>query len=355
MLLSRQICTFGALLAVAAASSCSEPADGSNFTVALVRAPPPNWPLPITNYDYTGIKMNISQCVDAGIELISQAKEQGSDLVSFPELWFPGFPKANGAPTFTPDVLRDYVDNSIVVGDAQWARLVAATRRAGLYVNINFSEREGDFIYMAQSLLSPSGDVLIHRRKLRPSGSERDLFSDGTTDGLQVVTTPFGRWGMLECGEHFYPSMTFNMHVQNEHVHLAPFPYLAGRGDNTSLWWENEWINTGAVGTYSVLGGTYAFTAAVGAAFVTDPMGSRVAHVEADADFDEFPVLYYSFDASGFNVSQTHDIDSQTSWGTLRQIVDSFPEYVPKVQGDFVQTKNVSVTALMAGTKAVTA
>lgn len=64
--------------------------DRSNLTVALVRSPPPNWPLPITNYDYTGINFNISEAVDAGIKLINEAKSNGSDLVVFPELWFPG-------------------------------------------------------------------------------------------------------------------------------------------------------------------------------------------------------------------------------------------------------------------------
>lgn len=143
--------------------------------------------------------------------------------------------------------------------------------------------------------------------------------------------------------------MTFNMHVQNEHIHLSPFPYLAGRDDNTSLWWENEWINTGAVGTYSVLGWTYSFTAAVGASFVTDPMGNRVAHAPADADFDEMPILYYSLNTTGFNVSQTYDSESQTSWGTLSQIVGSFPGYVPKVEGDFVKHKTNSIAYLKTG------
>lgn len=81
---------YAAMIGVATASSCSQPVDPANFTVALVRAPPPNWPLPITNYDYTGIKFNISECVDSGIDLINQAKAEGSNLVVFPELWFPG-------------------------------------------------------------------------------------------------------------------------------------------------------------------------------------------------------------------------------------------------------------------------
>lgn len=139
------------------------------------------------------------------------------------------------------------------------------------------------------------------------------------------------------------------MFVQREHVHLAPFPYLAGVDDDTSLWWENEWINTGTVSVYSVLSGAYSLTSAIGVSFVTDPLGNRVAHVGANVSFDEVPILYYSFNTSGFNNSKTYDIDGQASWGTLRQIVDSFPEYVPKVEGEFVKHKTNSIEYLKTG------
>ncbi|KAF3800067.1 Cyanide hydratase [Colletotrichum gloeosporioides] len=325
--------------------------DRANLTVALVRTPPPNWPLPLTNYDFTGVTFNISEVVDAGIKLINDAKSAGSDLIVFPELWFPGFPKGSSSShyNFTRDHLPSYIDNAIVVGDAQWSRLIAAVQEAGIFANINFAERDGDFMYMSQSLLGPEGDVLHHRRKLRPSGAERYMFSDGTTDGLKVVQTDYGRWGMLECGEHLYPSMTFNMYVQREHVHLAPFPYLAGVDDDTSLWWENEWINTGTVAVYSVLSGAYSLTPSVGASFVTDPLGNRVAYVAANVSFEEVPILYYSFNTTSFNNSVTYDINGQASWGTLSQMVDSFPEYVPKVEGEFVKHKTNSIAWLKTG------
>jgi predicted amidohydrolase len=68
-------------------------------------------------------------------------------------------------------------------------------------VALAFSERDGEFLYMSQALISPEGDIVMHRRKLRPSGSERDMFSDGTVDQLQVKNTALGRVGMLQCGE----------------------------------------------------------------------------------------------------------------------------------------------------------
>lgn len=65
-------------------------ATSNNLTVAMIRAAPPNWPLPLLNKDWTGITLNISETVDYGIELMHEAAASGANIVSFPELWFPG-------------------------------------------------------------------------------------------------------------------------------------------------------------------------------------------------------------------------------------------------------------------------
>ena len=65
-------------------------AKADNTKVALVRAPPPNWPMPLENQDWTGITIDIDQSVQRGIELIQEAKTNGATLIAFPELWFPG-------------------------------------------------------------------------------------------------------------------------------------------------------------------------------------------------------------------------------------------------------------------------
>ena len=63
----------------------------SNFTVALVRSPPPNWPLPVLNYNYEGIVFNISETVDIAVDLMHKAVADGANLIQFPELYFPGY------------------------------------------------------------------------------------------------------------------------------------------------------------------------------------------------------------------------------------------------------------------------
>lgn len=97
--------------------------------------------------------------------------------------------------------LPDYVENCMVVGSPEWKWLVEAAQKNSIHVALGFCERTDHGIFMAQALISPSGDLLVQRHKLRPSGEERDIFSDGTMDMLEVVTTPHGRIGLLECYE----------------------------------------------------------------------------------------------------------------------------------------------------------
>ena len=65
-------------------------AESQMLKVALVRCPPPNWPLPLQNRDWTGIRIDISQTIEVSLRLMREAKDAGATLITFPELWFPG-------------------------------------------------------------------------------------------------------------------------------------------------------------------------------------------------------------------------------------------------------------------------
>ena len=119
--------------------------------------------------------------------------------------------------------LESYIDNSLVVGSAQWNALVKAATDNQVYVLLAFSHKDEVALYMAQALISPDGNSFI-RHKLRPSGGERGIWSDGTTEDLKVIATPYGRWGVLEYWEHFHPAMTFNTLSQAETLHIASWP-----------------------------------------------------------------------------------------------------------------------------------
>lgn len=63
----------------------------NNLTVAIVRAPPANWPLPVMNKNWTDVKFDLNQTVVKATHLIEDAANAGANLIVFPELWFPGY------------------------------------------------------------------------------------------------------------------------------------------------------------------------------------------------------------------------------------------------------------------------
>jgi nitrilase len=115
-------------------------------------------------------------------------------------LTFDSYPKGNDE-AWIASHIHDYVANSLEVGSTQWKSLLAAAKSNKVYLALGFSEKTNSSLYMAQALISPSGDILHHRHKVRPSGGERDIWSDGEMSGLKVLDTPYGRWGLLECWE----------------------------------------------------------------------------------------------------------------------------------------------------------
>lgn len=121
--------------------------------------------------------------------------------------------------------MENYINNSLSLDSPEWKSLVDAATANLIYISPAFSHKENGAIYMGQALISPDGSTVV-RHKLRPSGGEREIWSDGTTDDLRVIATPYGRWGILECWEHFHPSMTFSTQAQAETLHIAAWPCM---------------------------------------------------------------------------------------------------------------------------------
>lgn len=62
--------------------------DKSNLTLAAVRAVPVNWPMPMSNKNWTNVELNLNATVAYGVELIAEASAKGARLIAFPEVNF---------------------------------------------------------------------------------------------------------------------------------------------------------------------------------------------------------------------------------------------------------------------------
>lgn len=163
---------------------------------------------------------------DKTVELIRQAAEGGADLVAFPEVWLPGYPVfafAYPVPAQLEFIAR-YRANSVSIDSPQIARVRAAARANGITCVVGFSEKDHGSLYIAQAVIGPDGELLHHRRKLKPTFVERAIFGEGDGSGLRVLDTPLGRVGALNCWEHLQPLVKYAMYAQHEQIHVASWP-----------------------------------------------------------------------------------------------------------------------------------
>lgn len=172
------------------------------------------------------IFLDLQATLDKTEALVKEAAGNGAKLVAFPETWLPGYPWWIwlGAPIEGVGFTPRYHANSIALGSPEMARLQQIAADSAVTLVTGFSERDGGSLYMSQAVIGPQGDLLLARRKLKPTHVERAVFGEGDGSGLTVVDAPFGRLGALNCWEHIQPLVKMALYAQGEEVHVASWP-----------------------------------------------------------------------------------------------------------------------------------
>lgn len=173
--------------------------------------------------------------VDKTVTLIEEAAAQGAEIIAFPETWIPGYPAFLMYTSIDEEMpfVAEYRASSIAVDGPEMSRLRKAAADNNIIVGVGFSERGGRSTYMAQALISNTGELQIARRKLKPTHRERTLFGQGDGSDLQVVDTAVGKVGALMCWEHLQPFNKMAMIGAGEQIHIASWPQLDLFGGNT--------------------------------------------------------------------------------------------------------------------------
>lgn len=200
--------------------------------------------------------LDIDATVDKTIDFIRQAGEKDVDLIAFPETWIPGYPVFLWSlPVLEqmPYVAR-YHANSMTVDGPHLRSIREAVRDAGLTAVVGYSEKANGSLFIAQTIIGPRGQVLLHRRKLKATHAERTLFGESDGSNLAVISTPLGRIGALNCWEHLQPLTKYAMYAQNEEIHIAGWPCFGVLGNIPQL---SPGANLGVSRTYALEGGCF--------------------------------------------------------------------------------------------------
>ncbi|KAL7939930.1 nitrilase, partial [Trichoderma barbatum] len=171
--------------------------------------------------------LNLQESIKKVVSLVEKAGKDGVNVLGFPELFVPGYPWSIWTePYLTNAGLRhEYMANSLVKDSPEMAQIRAAVKKAGVFVVLGYSERAGDSLYISQSFIDPTGTIVLHRRKIKPTGVERSIWGEGQADSLvNVVDSPFGKIGGLNCWEHFQPLLRYHEYIQGVDIHIAGWP-----------------------------------------------------------------------------------------------------------------------------------
>ncbi|MHA3682995.1 carbon-nitrogen hydrolase family protein [Leucobacter sp. HY1910] len=199
---------------------------------------------------------DLAATMDKTIDLVARAAAEGVDLIAFPETWLPGYPLFLWTLPVPEQIawVGRYHANSVRVDGPEMRRLRETAREHGIGIVLGYSEKAHGSLYMAQTAIGPSGEILLHRRKVKPTHVERTLFGEGDGSDLVVADTPYGRLGALNCWEHLQPLGKYAMYAQNEQIHVAGWPCFGMMGQIPQLSPE---ANIGASRTYALEGGCF--------------------------------------------------------------------------------------------------
>lgn len=167
------------------------------------------------------------------VEAVRQAAVQNCKLVVLPECLDLGW---------TDPSARDLAQP---IPGPHVAWLMKAAREHKVYVAAGLVERAGERLYNAAVLLAPSGEILLHHRKINELDIGLDLYSVG--DRLGVAETELGTLGLDICADNFESSLAIG-HVlarMGAQVLLSPSAWaVTAEHDNDREPYGELWRNS---------------------------------------------------------------------------------------------------------------
>jgi len=164
-------------------------------------------------------------------KLTKKFAKDGCELIVFPESFIPGYPRGFsfgakiGSRTKEGRLLYSaYYKNSIDLESTDLARLEKLAKSANVYLVIGVTERQNvnGSLYCSMLYISPSCGLLGVHRKIKPTGTERIIWSE--SDGASLVTfqTKIGKLGGLICWENYMPLARMAMYKKGVEIYIAP-------------------------------------------------------------------------------------------------------------------------------------
>ncbi len=163
--------------------------------------------------------------------LVKKHAKEGVQLIVFPESFVPGYPRgfSFGATigSRTPEgraLYADYYNNSVSLEGEDLKRLESLSKSQNIYIVIGITEKQetNGSLFCSMAYISPTKGLLGTHRKIKPTGSERIVWSEASGDSLVTFKTNIGKLGGLICWENYMPLARMAMYEKGVEIYIAP-------------------------------------------------------------------------------------------------------------------------------------
>ncbi|HEY5823869.1 MAG TPA: carbon-nitrogen hydrolase family protein [Cyclobacteriaceae bacterium] len=163
--------------------------------------------------------------------LTREAASNKSQLVLFPEVFIPGYPRGLTFGTIIGsrsaegrELFLRYWENAIEVPGKETDQLGQLAKETKTYLVIGVTEKDkiSDTLYCSLLYFSPEGKLIHKHRKIKPTAAERIIWGEGDGTDLNVLDTSIGKIGGLICWENYMPLARTALYEQGLEIYLAP-------------------------------------------------------------------------------------------------------------------------------------
>ncbi|MDF4203086.1 carbon-nitrogen hydrolase family protein [Maribacter sp. SA7] len=174
---------------------------------------------------------DIEKTIDKIENLVKTHAKDGVELIVFPESFIPGYPRGFsfgavvGSRTDEGRKLySEYRNNSLDLEGKELQRLVKLAKTENLYLVIGVTEKQSNngSLYCSMLYISPTDGFLGVHRKIKPTGSERIIWSEDDGKSLVSFDTKIGKLGGLICWENYMPLARMAMYQKGVEIYIAP-------------------------------------------------------------------------------------------------------------------------------------
>jgi len=163
--------------------------------------------------------------------LVKKNAKKGCELIVFPESFIPGYPRGFtfgatiGSRTIDGRKLyADYYNNSLGIESEDLKRLEKLAKSQNVYLVIGVTEKENTSgsLFCSMLFISPKNGLLGVHRKIKPTGTERIVWSEAAGESLVTFQTKLGKLGGLICWENYMPLARMSMYQKGVEIYIAP-------------------------------------------------------------------------------------------------------------------------------------